>query len=42
MSMVGQSRSLDIFICMLKIREQVVMRSSFFGIGKAKVLTLLT
>ena len=29
MSQVGQNRSLEIFICMLKIRRPMVMRSSF-------------
>ena len=28
-SQVGQSRSLEIFICMLKVREPLMMRSSF-------------
>ena len=29
MSMVGQSRSLEIFICMPKIRKPMVIRSTF-------------
>ena len=29
MSMVGQSRSLEIFICMPKLREPMVIRSTF-------------
>ena len=29
MSMVGQSRSLEIFICTQKIREPMVIRSTF-------------
>ena len=38
LSQVGQSRSLDIFICMLSVRELLVVRSSFliFPLEKEK------
>ena len=44
MSMVGQSRSLEIFICLLKIREPMVIDQHVYfpiGIGKVKLMTLL-
>ena len=41
---MGQSRSLDIFICMVKVREPLVMKSSFlliFPLAEAKKEVLI-
>ena len=45
MSMARQSWSLEIVICMPKIRDPMVIRSTFLfpvGIGKVKLMTLLS
>ena len=48
MNWVEQSRSLDIFICVLIISEPMVTKCSCFflnfsiGIGKAKMMSLLS
>ena len=44
MSMVGQRRSLEILICLPKMREPMVIRLKFYfpiRIGKVKLMTLL-